>query len=359
MAGVEFSPSDAAVIARSLRRTGVDLVEVGLLSRSPADDAPLVRAAHQAIGAENCLTLITVRTRQQTTEALAEAERLGCRAVMLSLPTSPEHSSLKLGTPGLGYLTKLAAYVIGEAKQRGFHVTFSGEDAARAGEQRLLPYVSDGFAAGADRFRLAETVASLTPTRCAELIACLQQAPGAGEIEVHCHNMLGMAVANSLAAFEAGADWISTTIGGIGERGGNTPLAELLCALRICYGDSRHTLTHLTELAREARTRSGLSAFTPGPLTPYAYAYEIPGQLKHHTAYENITAEDVGNRRTLRVRTRISAALVTWALADTDIGKDIDPELFADWLRKHQDSRGCPVLDRRAIHELAHAFMTS
>ncbi|MGW8374745.1 isopropylmalate synthase [Streptomyces sp. ODS28] len=377
MAGVEFGPDDAAAIARALRQVGVDLVEVGLLSRSPAGDAPLIAAAHRAVGAENCLTLITVRSRQQVLEALAEAEGLGCRAVMLSLPASAEHAALKLGSPSLRYLTKLAAHAIGEAKRRALHVTFSGEDAARADEERLISYAAAGFAAGADRFRLAETVSCLTPSRCAELTARLKSTPGVREIEVHCHNMLGMAVGNSLAAYEAGAEWISATVGGIGERGGNTPLAELLCALRVCHGDSRHTLTHLTALNHEVQARADLSTFVPGPLTPYSYAYEIPGQLANPGAYENISAEEVGNTRTLRVRTRVSPPLLDWVLEDSDridafnafnafdakgvdskgIGtKGIDTEHFARWLKERQEHCGRPLLDRAAIRELAEEF---
>ena len=85
------------------------------------------------------------------------------------------------------------------AKERGFHVTFSGEDGARTPPERLVPYVEAGFANGADRFRLAETVASLTPWQMQGQIANLTAIDGA-EIEIHSHNMLGMAVANSLAA---------------------------------------------------------------------------------------------------------------------------------------------------------------
>ncbi|NEE47565.1 isopropylmalate synthase, partial [Streptomyces sp. SID8455] len=88
--------------------------------------------------------------------------------------------------------------------------------------ERLVPYVEAGFAAGADRFRLAETVAYLSPWQMEEVIADITAIDGS-EIEIHSHNMLGMAVANSLAAVRAGAQWISATVGGIGERGGNAP----------------------------------------------------------------------------------------------------------------------------------------
>ncbi|CAM5493782.1 Homocitrate synthase OS=Streptomyces sp. ACT-1 OX=1609288 GN=SACT1_3734 PE=4 SV=1 [Streptomyces griseus subsp. griseus] len=225
MAGVEFSPADAAAIADLLVRTGVELVEVGMVSGPDSKDAELVLATHEAVTPERSMTLVVVRDRRQVARALDEAERLGVRHIMYSIPTSEEHAQLKLDSASPKFLQALARSAIQQAKERGFHVTFSGEDGARTPRERLVPYVAAGFAAGADRFRLAETVAYLSPWQMEEVIADLTAIDGS-EIEIHSHNMLGLAVANSLAAVRAGARWISATVGGIGERGGNAPLAE-------------------------------------------------------------------------------------------------------------------------------------
>ncbi|MFE0100616.1 isopropylmalate synthase [Streptomyces sp. NPDC059009] len=358
MAGIEFTAAGAAAVSALLHRIGVDLVEVGFLTGPHCADAALVEAAHEAVGPENCLSLVPVRTRTQVAQALAEARRLRCMSVMLSLPTSAEHAELKLGSPSLRRLIKLACDAIAQAKSLGLHVTFSGEDAARTPESRLAEYVAAGFGAGADRFRLAETVSSLTPWRCAELVAGLKGLEEVGEVEVHCHNMLGMAVGNSLAAHAAGADWISATSAGIGERGGNTPLAELLCALRVLYGDHRHALEHLPELAAEVHHRAGLEEpFVSGPATRYAFAYEIPGQLAHPEAYESIAPEQVGNERCLRVRTRFAPALLRWALGDAADGLDLDA--YRSWLHRRQERCGSPLLDRAEIRRLADVFRVS
>ncbi|WP_395292423.1 hypothetical protein ACF9IK_01595 [Kitasatospora hibisci] len=220
MAGVEFGPGDAARIADLLVRTGVDLVEVGMVAGANSKDADLVLATHEAVGPQRSMTLVVVRDRQQVATALDEAERLGVKHVMYSIPTSEQHARLKLGSPSAKFLQTLARSAITQAKERGFHVTFSGEDGARTPAERLVPYVTAGFEAGADRFRLAETVAYLSPWQMEDVIADLTAIDGS-EIEIHSHNMLGMAVANSLAAVRAGATWISATVGGIGERGGN------------------------------------------------------------------------------------------------------------------------------------------
>ncbi|GGW09098.1 hypothetical protein GCM10018980_23570 [Streptomyces capoamus] len=357
MGGVEFGPKDATVIAELLVKTGIDLVEVGMVSGPNSKDADLVLATHEAIGPERSMTLVVVRDREQVGRALDEAERLGVRHIMYSIPTSEQHARLKLNSPSAKFLNVLARSAISQAKERGFHVTFSGEDGARTPRERLVPYVTAGFEAGADRFRLAETVAHLSPWRMEEVISDLTAIDGS-EIEIHSHNMLGMAVANSLAAVRAGAQWISATVGGIGERGGNAPLAELLTSLRVIHGDTRFDLTHLTELSRVALRGAGLgSAFQSGPTSPHAFAYELPGQLTHPEAYETLPAELVGNTRELRVRTRLTPALVAWALAGS--GVDVDVEGFTAWLIERQERDGAPVLDQEAVRKAAVDFQAA
>jgi homocitrate synthase NifV len=357
MGGVEFGPKDATAIAKLLVKTGVDLVEVGMVSGPNSKDADLVTATHDAIGPERSMTLVVVRDRQQVAGALDEAERLGVRHIMYSIPTSEQHAKLKLGSASPKFLEVLARSAISQAKDRGFHVTFSGEDGARTPKERLVPYVTAGFEAGADRFRLAETVAYLSPWQMEEVISDLTAIDGS-EIEIHSHNMLGMAVANSLAAVRAGAQWISATVGGIGERGGNAPLAELLTSLRVIYGDTRFNLTHLTDLSRAALKGAGLGgAFQSGPTTPHAFAYELPGQLTHPEAYETLPAELVGNERKLRVRTRLTPALVTWALAESGVLVDVDA--FTPWLIDRQQRGNRPLLDRDAIRKAAIDFQAA
>jgi homocitrate synthase NifV len=356
MAGVEFGPKDAARIADLLVRTGVELVEVGMISGPSSKDADLILATHATVGPERSMSLVMVRDRQQTAKALDEAKRLGVRHVMFSIPTSEQHAKLKLGSPSLKFLNTLARTAIVMAKDHGFHVTFSGEDGARTPKERLVPYVTAGFEAGADRFRLAETVAYLSPWQMEEVIGDITAIDGS-EIEIHSHNMLGMAVANSLAAYRAGAQWISATVGGIGERGGNAPLAELLTSLRVIYGDTRFDLSHLTELSRLALRGSQLGdGFQSGPTSSHAFAYELPGQLTHPEAYETLPAELVGNSRELRVRTRLTSALVKWALNDSGVFVDVDT--FTAWLIERQEQNGSPLLDRDAIRKAAVDFQS-
>jgi homocitrate synthase NifV len=357
MGGVEFGPKDASIIAGLLVRTGIELVEVGMVSGPGSKDTDLIEAVHEAVGPRRSMTLLVVRDKRQVVTALEEAQRLGVHHIMYSIPTSEQHAALKLGSSSPKFLEALARHAITEAKERGFHVTFSGEDGARTPLDRLVPYVTAGFAAGADRFRLAETVAYLSPWQMHDKIAALTAIDGS-EIEIHSHNMLGLAVANSLAAIRAGAQWISATIGGIGERGGNAPLAELLTSLRVIHNDTRFNLEHLTELSRIALRGAGLGdAFQSGPTTHHAFAYELPGQLTHPEAYETLPAELVGATRQLRVRTRLTPPLIAWAL--TDSGIELNLEAFTTWLIQQQENNGAPILDRDAVIKAAIDYQTA
>ncbi|MCM1011810.1 isopropylmalate synthase [Brevibacterium sp. XM4083] len=358
MAGVEFNPRHARKISQLLTSVGVELVEVGMISGSNSADSRLIREVHDAIGPERAMSLVMVRTKRQVEEALKEAKRLDVQTVMFSIPTSEEHAALKLASGSAAFVMNLARHAIQTAKGHGMTVVFSGEDGARTEDQRLRDYVASGFDAGGDRFRLAETVATLTPWQMEQKVRPLVDMDK-GEVEIHSHNMLGMAVANSIAACRAGAQWVSATVGGIGERGGNAPLAEVLATLSITYGIRRYDLTPLTDLTRIALAGSGLgNQFQSGPTTDHAFAYELPGQLTHPTAYETLGPETVGNHRSLRVRTRITPALVQVALDRADTTLDIDLSEFTAWLVEHQETNGRNEIDEHQIAELARTYLT-
>jgi homocitrate synthase NifV len=324
MAGVEFTPQDARVIAHLLVETGIDAIEAGIIAAGDVADQALLSAVLDTAGPDRTMTVVLARSPRQTRADLDRVIELGCRSVMLSIPASPVHAQLKLGSEDPKRVLSLASRVIAEAKDRDLTVTFSAEDGARTDPGFLEEYVGSGASAGADRFRLAETVSVLRPAQCAELVRRLVHASDGMEVEMHSHNMLGLAVANALAAAEAGASWISTTVGGLGERGGNTPVAEILCSLHLFWGDRRYRLDRLTALTRAVEERSGVaSSLTAGPTGELSYAYEIAGQLSHPDAFEAIPAEAVGNQRRVRVRSRLKPALVR-ALLPSEVVADAD-----------------------------------
>jgi homocitrate synthase NifV len=326
MAGVAFNVDDARVLAGLLCDVGVDIVEAGIVSSSDRSEVPLVQAVVDVAGRDRTKTVILARSRKQVEEDLDAALETGAGNVMLSIPTSKVHSTLKLGTDSQKRITMLAVRSIEAAVAAGFSVTFTAEDGARTDPSFLEEYVAAGAEAGADRFRLAETVSSLAPNDVQALISRLVPAAGRTEVEMHSHNMLGLAVANSLAAVDAGAAWVSCTIDGLGERGGNSPLAEVLCVLRALRGVDRFNLRPLTELSREAAARAGLRcSATTGPTAELSYQYEIPGQVRNPEAFVLFPPEEVGNRSGVRIGSRLKPALLEAFLSsDTLDGVDLE-----------------------------------
>jgi homocitrate synthase NifV len=326
MAGVAFNEDDARALAGLLCDVGVDIVEAGIVSSADRSEVPLVQAVVDVAGRDRTKTVILARSRKQVEEDLDAALETGAGNVMLSIPTSKVHSTLKLGTDSQKRITMLAVRSIEAAVAAGLSVTFTAEDGARTDPSFLEEYVAAGAEAGADRFRLAETVSSLAPSDVHALISRLVPAAGRTEVEMHSHNMLGLAVANSLAAVDAGAAWVSCTIDGLGERGGNSPLAEVLCVLRALRGVDRFNLQPLTELSREAASRAGLRcSATTGPTAELSYQYEIPGQVRNPEAFVLFPPEVVGNRSGVRIGSRLKPALLEAFLsAETLEGVDLD-----------------------------------
>lgn len=326
MAGVAFDERDARLLAGLLCEVGVDIVEAGIVSSGDRSEVPLVQAVVDVAGRERTKTVILARSRRQVEADLDAALETGAGNVMLSIPTSPTHAMLKLQTDSEQRIATLAKRGIEAAREAGLSVTFTAEDGARTDPSFLERYVAAGAEAGADRFRLAETVSSLAPDDVSEIIARLVAAADPCAVEMHSHNMLGLSVANSLAAVDAGATWVSCTIDGLGERGGNTPLAEVLCALRVLRGIERFDLRPLTRLSREAADRAGLRcSATTGPTAELSYHYEIPGQIRNPAAFELLPPEAVGNRRGVRIGSRLKPSFLEAVLPEETLdGVDVE-----------------------------------
>ena len=355
MAGVAFDADDARTLAGLLCDVGVDIVEAGIVSSADRSEVPLVQAVVEVAGRERTKTVILARSRKQVEEDLDAALETGAGNVMLSIPTSPTHSMLKLGTDSQKRIMTLAARSIEAATAAGLSVTFSAEDGARTDPGFLEEYVAAGAEAGADRFRLAETVSSLAPSDVTELISRLVAAAGRTEVEMHSHNMLGLSVANALAAADAGAAWISCTSDGLGERGGNSPLAETLCVLRALRGIDRFNLQPLTALSREAAARAGLRcSATTGPTAELSYQYEIPGQVRNPEAFVLFAPEIVGNTSGVRIGSRLKPAFLE-ALLPPETLEGVDVEAVTERIRESAPHEK-HVWDLETLDELVRIY---
>jgi homocitrate synthase NifV len=226
-AGVAFTAEEKIAIARELAEAGVPEMEVGIPAMGEQEQEVIRAIADLHLPARSI-----VWGRMLDTDLRAAAL---CKVSMinLSIPVSDIHIKNKLGRDRQWVLDAVTRHVA-VALDMGMEVCVGGEDASRADQEFVRLVAESAQAAGARRFRFADTLGLLDPFTTYKNIATLASAVDI-EIEMHAHNDLGMATANSIAAALAGATHLNTTVNGLGERAGNAPLEEVVMALRLLY----------------------------------------------------------------------------------------------------------------------------
>ncbi len=305
--GVALNVREKVEIARQLARLGVDVIEAGFPVASEGD-FEAVRAIATAITAENPRVIVAglARAARGDIERAAQAlEVAGRPRIHTFIATSPIHMEKKLVlTPD--QVVERAVEAVRTAKSFVDDVEFSAEDAGRSDREFLVRVFTEAIRAGATTVNVPDTVGYMTPWEYFDLIAYLRaHVPGIDAVDVstHCHDDLGLAVANSLAGVKAGATQVECTINGIGERAGNAGLEEIVMALhtrRDFWGQT--TSIETRELYRSSR----LVAMYTGMVVPpnkavvgdNAFAHEAgihqDGILKAVETYEIMSAETVG-----------------------------------------------------------------
>jgi 2-isopropylmalate synthase len=230
--GIALQPDEKVEIAEQLDRLGVDVVEAGFAASSPGDFEG-VRAVARA--ATNATVASLCRTRREDidagTEALAGARR---SRLHVFIATSPVHMERKLCLEP-DEVVEQARWAVAYASDRADEVEFSCEDATRSDPSFLARVCSAAIRSGATIVNLPDTVGYALPEeygRLLRLVRHLCPALDGVTLSVHCHDDLGLAVANSLAGVAAGAGQVECTVNGIGERAGNAALEEVVMAIR-------------------------------------------------------------------------------------------------------------------------------
>jgi len=230
--GIALQPHEKAEIATQLERLGVDVVEAGFAVSSPGDFEG-VRAVAAAV--ERPAVASLARTRKEDIDASAEALGDAQRSrIHVFIATSPIHMEKKLRLEP-AEVVEQARWAVGYANAKADEVEFSCEDATRSDPRFVAKVCREAIEAGATTINLPDTVGYCLPEEYASFLLEVQHlCPELEEVSlsVHCHNDLGLAVANSLAAVRAGATQIEATINGLGERAGNAALEEIVMALR-------------------------------------------------------------------------------------------------------------------------------
>ncbi len=221
--GIAFDRSSKLAIARSLDGAGVDELEIGI----PAMGAQ-VREDIRQIVQLNLKSRLSVWCRAHPDD-LKAAAKCHVANIHFSLPVSPIQFSA-LGKDAAWVLSRLRR-LVRSARWDFERVTVGALDATRAEKGFLKEYAAEAYAAGACRLRIADTVGVSCPSSVAELIAGMNSAVPGLAIEFHGHNDIGMATANAVTALEVGAQAVSVTVNGIGERAGNAALEQVVMAI--------------------------------------------------------------------------------------------------------------------------------
>ncbi|NLK52061.1 MAG: 2-isopropylmalate synthase [Syntrophomonadaceae bacterium] len=301
--GVSLNVQEKLEIARQLARLGVDIIEAGfpIVSRG---DFESVKIISQKVKGPVIAAL--ARTADQDVDAAWEAlKKAETPRIHTFIATSPIHMQYKL-QKNPDEVIEAAVHAVKRARGYVEDVEFSCEDGSRSEMEFLCRIVTAVIEAGATTINIPDTVGYSTPEEYAAIIRTLREkVPNSdrARFSVHCHNDLGLAVANSLAAIEAGAEQVECAVNGIGERAGNASLEEIVMALytrRMVY--QKETGINYGEIYRTSRM---ISTLTGMPIQPNkaivgknAFSHESgihqDGVLKERTTYEIMNPQLIG-----------------------------------------------------------------
>ncbi|MGA8036803.1 MAG: 2-isopropylmalate synthase [Candidatus Acidiferrales bacterium] len=301
--GFSMNREEKLQLAHQLEQLGVDVIEAGFPIASPGD-LDSVRAV--ATELKSCRIAALARARREDVDAALRAlEPAAKPRVHVFLATSDLHLKHKLRI-GRQHALEQIGSMVEHAKQNCEQVEFSAEDASRSDLAFLLEGIETAAKAGATIINLPDTVGYAMPVEYGLMFRAarnhLARYPNV-ILSAHCHNDLGMAVANSLAAISAGARQVECTINGIGERAGNASLEEIAVALHVRQGlfEASHNIT-LEHIYATSRLLSSITGVTVSPnkavVGANAFAHEAgihqDGILKNPLTYEIIVPEKVG-----------------------------------------------------------------
>ena len=301
--GFSMAPDEKLQMARQLERLGVDVIEAGFAAASPAE-ADGVRRIAADVRAPVIASLARAHRRDLERAAWAIAPAARGR-IHTFIATSDLHLAVKLRIDRRACL-EAAVEAVQFARRHTEDVQFSAEDATRTDIDFLCRVVEAVIEAGATTVNLPDTVGYATPEEIRHMFqSIIERVPNShrATFSTHCHNDLGLAVANSLAAIAAGVRQIECTVNGIGERAGNAALEEIVMALRV----RADRLPYRTDVntAQIFASSELLSRITGQSVQPNkavvgrnAFAHEAgihqDGMLKDRRTYEIMRPEDVG-----------------------------------------------------------------
>jgi homocitrate synthase NifV len=333
-AGVAFSDDEKLAIAHALDGAGVPEMEIGVPAMGERE-VELIGAI--AASLERARSMVWAR---MTETDLAAALRCGADIVHLSIPVSDLQIDRKLGSDRKQVIERIGRFV-DAAADAGATVSVGFEDASRADAAFLARAAVQAQRHGAVRVRYADTMGLLDPFRTRDRILHLRSQIDIG-IEIHAHDDLGLATANTLAALNAGATHASTTVNGLGERAGNAALEEVVMGLRHLHGldcgiDTRALPSISALVARASGRPVGAGKCIVGEAVfTHESGIHVDGLLKDRRNYENFRPEELGRVHHLVLGKHSGSHAVLDAYAR--MGIELDPvqaQVLLDAIRFH------------------------
>ena len=349
MPGVAFGVEHRIRIAQALDDAGMDEIEVGFAASGQEQQKDMARVAQLGLRAR---LLSLGRPLPGDIDAALAA---GVDGLIMFCSVSPLHLQHKLRR-SYEEVRERAESAIGRAKRAGLFVQLSIEDSTRTPIDRLQDLAQRAVAGGAERLGLADTVGVATPEGMKNMVGAVLDVVDV-PVAVHCHDDFGLAVANSLAAVTAGASYLSTTVNGIGERSGNTPMEPCAVALEKLYGYKTNIdLRKLPALSRLVAECSGVPIPPNTPLMgANSFRHEsgihISAVLREPLCYEPFDPETIGRERRLAIgKTNGRAALRHLAGSRGELLDDDACRRLLQRIKQISEDRG--PLDLHVLNQL-------
>ncbi len=296
--GVAFTKEEKIDLASELNNIGIEVIEAGFPVVSSSEKDTVKAISNMGLDAKICCL-----SRSITTDVDAA---LDCDVDMVSIFIAMSDLHLRYKYHKSCHdVVACAMHTIEYAKDHGLKVRFAAEDATRTDVGILQKVFREAEKYNVEYVSIADTIGILNPSTTHYLVSKIKETVKT-DVCIHCHDDLGLATANTLAAAEAGAKQLHTTINGIGERAGNASLEELLVALRVQYGIERYDVSNLNQLSRKLEEYSGLTMpVNKAVVGKNAFTHEsgihVMAILEEPRTYELFSPEMVGGERNLVV----------------------------------------------------------
>jgi isopropylmalate/homocitrate/citramalate synthase len=327
--GVVFNADDKLEIARILSGLGVRRIEAGMPVISDEERSAIRSIVKEGLDSE-IFTLC--RLRKEDIEASAESEVQG---IVLEAPVGVP--KLKQFGWGLDYVESLSLEMVDLAKSHGLYVTYFGVDTTRVDEEAYFRLMEKIVKSKADAFAVVDTFGCITTDGMRYLVRKLREITQK-PIEVHTHNDLGLAVANTVAAVLEGASVVHTAVNGLGERVGNAAFEEVAVNLEIMLGiKTGITLDKLKQLSQIVEERSGFRMPPNKPIVgDNAFAREsgisVAGWAKYNLGSEPLLPEVVGNQHRVLVGKKSGRHAIEYKLKELGITANLNDDQLKELL---------------------------